>query len=85
MFWVNRYIIPKERAKGLCPHVTLLTNNHGKPALRSTFISPPGTVAWQCQSCGAITYDKAWIDENTMCWLNNTRELMKRYKKITKL
>ena len=74
----------KERAKALCPHVRLTTID-GEPAVQSTFMSPPGTVAWQCQQCGAITYDQAAIDESAYYWRKHPLELMERLKKIDKL
>ena len=74
----------KEQLRVLCPHVDA-TQQDGQPAVRSTFISPPGTVAWQCQDCGLVTHDRAWVEEQTAYWANNPNELVERMKKMDKL
>ena len=74
----------KERLRSLCPHVDL-THERGAPAIRSTFISPSGTTAWQCQLCGVSTYDRLSVDEQAQYWASNPDELMRRLKKAEKL
>ena len=80
----DRHKQKREQLRFLCPHVVVSQQN-GQPVVRSTFISPPGTVAWQCQRCGLITHDDAWVEEHTAYWANNPNELFKRIRKIEKL
>ena len=74
----------EESLRALCPHVKPIYVDD-KPAMRSTFVSPSGTLGWQCQTCGTFTHDEASIDENTEYWLSNPRELTKRLKKRSRL
>ena len=74
----------EENLKALCPHVRP-DHVDGELGLRSTFLSPAGTLIWQCQQCGVTTHDQGWIDHNTRYWINHPDELTKRFRKITKL
>lgn len=73
----------KERLRMLCPHVRM-SDVDGQPAVRSTYISPPGTTAVQCQLCHHTTHDRAEIEENTKIWANNPAALIERVKLINK-
>lgn len=74
----------KLKLRSLCPHADI-TEQDGQLAVRSTFISPPGTTAYQCQDCRHVTHDKAWIYENTEHWANNPKDLMERLEQLDKL
>ncbi len=83
--WLNeRRNQKKEQLRSLCPHVHG-TYHEGQPAVRSTFISPPGTTAYQCQDCHYVTHDRAWVHENAEYWANNPVQLIERTKQIEKL
>ena len=74
----------EEHLRLLCPHVRLV-NSDGEPAICSTYISPVGTTAWQCQLCGNVTYDRSEGDEVARYWATNTNELIKRHKDMARL
>ena len=68
----------------LCPHVRPIKED-GKLGVRSTFVSPSGTLAWQCQMCGRWTHDQYEVDENLNSWANNPKGFIERNKEIEKL
>ena len=74
----------EEYLRMLCPHVRASTVD-GKAALASTYVSPSGTTAYQCQLCGAVTYDASQGLENVQFWANNPEELIRRHKKMRRL
>lgn len=74
----------EENLRRLCPHVRT-TLEDGKPAVQSTYISPPGTRAWQCQQCGHVTHDEEAIEQCSQYWANNPNELIENSKKMKKL
>lgn len=74
----------EEQLENLCPHISVFKKD-GKFVIRSTYISPPGTEAWQCQMCGHVTYDGHAIEQGQRYWAENPDELMKRNKRIKKL
>ena len=74
----------KEQLRSLCPHADV-TYHDGQPAVRSTFISPPGTVAYQCQDCRLTTHNRAWVEEHAANWAKHPNELIERLKQIEKL
>ena len=74
----------KEQLRSLCPHADI-TYHEGEPAVRSTFISPPGTVAYKCQDCGYTTHDRAWLEQHAANWAKNPNELIEREKQIERL
>ena len=73
----------KERLRMLCPHVRM-TVHDGQPAVRSTYISPSGTTAWQCQLCRHTTHDQSEIEESAKIWANDPAALIERVKLIDK-
>lgn len=88
-FDVNEWLRDRRKLKAatamnLCPHVRTVKVDDGIE-LHSTFISPPGTVAWQCQRCKTITHDEGWIDANTKYWLEHPHELGERFDKLHKM
>ena len=72
-----------ENIRALCPHVTFESEDDNLIAY-SSFVSPPGTTAWQCQRCGTITYDIEGENRKTQYWANNIDEYNKRVKKMLK-
>jgi len=74
----------KEQLRSLCTHVDI-TQKGEDFEVRSTFVSPFGTTASQCQSCRHVTHDRAWIEENTMYWAQHPDEWVERMKQIDKL
>jgi len=83
--WLNkRQERKEEHLRSLCPHVQA-TKEDGELCLRSTYISPPGTVAWQCQKCGRWTHDDYEVNENLRWWSVNVEAFIERKKQIEKL
>ena len=61
-FDVNKWLKDRRKLKErklrmLCPHVMPTTVDDGQLVVQSTYVSPTGTTAWQCQRCGDITHD----------------------------
>ena len=84
--WLNdRVNRRKEKARRLCPHVRVASNEEGQIGIHSSFVSPSGTVAWQCQSCGVVTHDDAFVDHNTRYWAAKPKEISERHREIDKL
>ena len=75
----------KETLYRLCPHVVLEPQDDGRIAVRSRFISPPGTVAWQCQECGRTTHDTDFIQNNIQHWAKHPEQYVARRKKMGKI
>ena len=76
----------KQREKNLrmlCPH-TDFSNEDGKLVLRSSYVSPLGTTAWQCQKCGDITHDYSEVDRLMNYWAKHPDELSERNKRTLK-
>ena len=69
----------------LCPHVTWEVDNSGTVQVRSAYVSPSGTMAWQCQLCGSITNDTGHPSRVAQYWANNPKALIKRHKKMSRL
>lgn len=74
----------EENLRALCPHVHG-TEENGRPALVSAYLSPPGTHVWQCQMCGDEICDKGAIERDAEYWAKNPMELIKRRRKMEKL
>ena len=87
-FDVNKWLENRREQKldnirALCPHMRVSFDGD-RIMLNSTFVSPPGTTAWQCQVCGIITHDGGAVEASTKYWAENINELSKRNKKINK-
>ena len=87
-FDVNEFLRDRRKEKEksirtLCPHAVFTEDGQGRPAVRSTFISPSGTQAFRCQICGSVTYDQAYIFEITECWSRNPDELKEKLDKMS--
>ena len=83
--WLNdRQNRREENLRMLCPHVRTVDKDNSFE-LYSTFISPPGTRAYQCQRCGHITYDESGIDAQMQYWCANPNALIQRNKQMEML
>ena len=71
----------KENLRALRPHARFVDEN-GKLVLPSSYISPPGTTACQCQECGDVTHDRAGIQEALNYWAARPQELQERRAEI---
>ena len=68
----------------LCPHHYFIKED-GKLIIASEFVSPPGTLAWQCQRCDHISHDKRKMDQDSKYWGKNPNALMERQKEMEKI
>lgn len=68
----------------LCPHIRFIKEDGGIRIV-STYISLPGTLAWQCQGCGDITHDRKKIEHDIEYWSSNKDKRNERSEKIKKL
>ena len=83
--WLNdRRAQRLEKLTMLCPLVRIDVKGNTFEVY-STYISPPGTIAYQCQRCGHITHDGDAIDAQIRYWVENPSALMKRNKKMEKI
>lgn len=76
------------KLRNACPHVELIYHGDNKVESKFLFISPPGTVQWQCQKCGIAKHfrdgepeeiQKYYIDHIT-----EYSDKMKRFHKLLK-
>ena len=73
-----------ENLRLLCPHAVTEVEG-GNVEIRSTYVSPMGTVAYQCQMCGAVTHDRGEPERQIRYWAQNPDEFVERHKKMEKL
>ena len=83
-FDLNQYLRDRraqqeENLRLLCPHIDTWREN-GKLRIRSTYISPPGATAYQCQLCGRVTHDQRQIEADMEYWGTHQKALLKRLK-----
>ena len=74
----------EENLSLLCPHVRII-KHEGKTGVTSLFVSPSGTLAWQCEVCGKVVNSPNYSEENNRYWVNNVDALIKRNKQMNKL
>lgn len=74
----------EENLRLLCPHVTMLKNGE-EIAWRPNYVSPFGTLDWQCQRCGRVTNDEQEIKEIVRYWAAHPEEYLERNKKMARL
>ena len=74
----------KSKLKSLCPHVEPIITNDGDYGIRTTYVSPAGTINWHCQRCGHTVYDESAVDENSEYWASHPKDLQARRKKVRK-
>ena len=83
--WLNdRRKRLEKNLRMLCPHHYII--NEGDEVIIATeFVSPPGTLAWQCQRCGRISYDEHKINQESKYWAESPNALMERKKQMEKV
>lgn len=76
------------KLRNACPHIELTPHDDNAIESKSLFISPPGTIQWQCQRCGIVkhfqdgeieTMQKYYIDR-----IDEYNDQMKRFHKLLK-
>jgi hypothetical protein len=72
--------IKEHKLRNICPHTSIIEID-GKRAVKSDFISPSGTLQWQCSRCKLVSY---YDQSNQEYWAENIKELIKRNKKFNK-
>jgi hypothetical protein len=92
-FDINKFIedrrkIKLNQLKNVCPHTTGIVEGN-QIILESLFISPPGTIQWQCQQCGLILGSEIEVQRITngyqkdpMIILTKQKEFNKKAKKL---
>ena len=88
-FDVNEWLRDRRKQKEdnlrlLCPHARPVIEN-GTHAISSTYISPVGTTAWQCQMCGDVTHDRDEINDAASYWARHPDQFIRRTKDIARL
>jgi hypothetical protein len=75
----------KAKLRNACTHVELKALEDGVEG-RLLFISPPGTLQWQCQRCGLVRYING-NEGNEMVkrWIDDIDAYNERNKKFQKL
>ena len=66
----------------MCPHAVFLSDEQMPVGVRSTYISPSGTVAWQCQLCGHVTHDERNVRDTAKYWEQHPDALLERTEEI---
>jgi 5-bromo-4-chloroindolyl phosphate hydrolysis protein len=88
---INKYLegrrksyIPKIR--NACTHLSFTKGDDGQIGVQSYFISPPGTLQWQCQRCGMIKYQQDGdFERDVEYYSKNIDEYKKKNKRFNKL
>lgn len=88
-FDVNEWLKERRKQKEaqltkLCPHVRV-SNQDGGTILHSSYISPPGTLAYICELCGDTTFDASLGQRLTEYWAKNPTALRERYKEMRRV
>lgn len=90
-FDVNKFLDSKRASNqhkliNACTHVELTPAGNGKIAARSYYISPPGTIQWQCQRCGHTKHIQGDEIEREMdYYLKNLDVYAEKNKKFVKI
>jgi len=78
----------RQRLINACPHVKNFVDEYGQHGLQSTYISPPGTIVWQCQRCGHQAYQQGdEFNVRVQYYIDHLDEFNaqnKRFKKLLK-
>ena len=74
----------KERLQAKCPHAVPIKEG-GRFGLESSFVSPPGTLAYRCWMCGLVTYDMRASEHMLERYLNNPDQYVKQKKAFDKV
>lgn len=75
----------EENLRALCPHVMIMIDGNSNEVIDTMFISPFGSVQWQCQNCGMVCDHESRVRDILNYWISNPKKLKKRYRKIYKL
>jgi len=76
----------RQKIMNACPHVKVISNENGEYGLQSTYISPPGTMQWQCQRCGHATYKQDnEFEVRVQYYVDHIDDFNKQNKKFKKL
>ncbi len=89
-FDLNKFLTDRKKSKlnklrNACTHHNVVKEGD-EYGLQSLFVSPPGTLQWQCQQCGAVRYFADGERERmTKYYLDNFEEFTEAQKKFQKL
>ena len=80
----KRYIPKLQNA---CTHLEFISDDKTrKVGLQSLFISPPGTLQWQCQRCGLVKHlQDNEVERQMGYYFKNPDEFKRQNKKFSKL
>lgn len=90
-FDINKYLADRKKAfipklQNACTHISFSKTNEGKLVANSYFISPPGTLQWQCQRCRVITDQQGGdFDHEVEYFVSHPDIYKKREKRFSKL
>ncbi len=90
-FDLNKYLESRrdsytQKLKNACTHVQLKPTNDGQIQGQSLYVSPRGTIQWQCQRCGNVTHDLGDEFQGAVSYyLKNIDEYHKKNKRFSKL
>lgn len=90
-FDLNKYLESRKetirkKLMNACPHVELTPYGKKQIAVKCLFVSPPGTIQWQCQRCGIVRYlNDEDVKQLETYYVNNIREYNMKTKKFQKL
>lgn len=90
-FDLNKYLEKRQellraRAQNACMHFQFITDDDNQVIVKSFFVSPPGTIRYQCQRCGLVRYrdDDEW-ERTANYYAEHIDEYHKQNKKFTRL
>lgn len=90
-FDLNKYLEDRRKSyipklQNACPHVNLTSIGDGQIEVTSHFISPPGTMQWQCQRCKLVKYtQESEIRRDAEYYIKNVDEYLHKNKRFAKL
>ena len=74
--WLKERLRQKEEnLRLLCPHARF-TKENGGTGVHVAYVSPSGTLAWQCQMCGRVTHDSREVEQVGKYWAANPQALL---------
>ena len=84
----SRRKLLNQKLKNACTHVQITVTGDDEVRGQSCYISPPGTIQWQCQRCGNIIHPQGdEIGRSVQYYLDNIDQYnaeTKRFKKLLK-
>ena len=78
----DRYERRRDQVKVLCPHAEPVLDEDGDRRIRSFFVSPSGTLNFQCGRCGLVVNDEDIIYRLMAYWEQHPKDLSAREKKF---